>query len=66
MKDLKSINLYGKMAIPDFGTVRDPIDAGIDGHPMDPQQKGRYFDMIKVACLDFHQNKIDYKKRSFS
>ena len=54
------------MAIPDFGTVRDPIDAGIDGQPMDSQQKGRYFDMIKVACLDFHQNKIDYKKRSFS
>ena len=54
VKDLKSINLYGKMAIPDIGTVRDPIDAGIDGYPMDPQQKGRYFDMIKVACLDFH------------
>ena len=57
VKDLKSINLYGKMAIPDMCSVRDPIDIGIDGHAIEPQQKSRYLDMVKVACLDFKQSK---------
>ena len=66
VKDLKSINLYGKMAIPDMCSVRDPIDTGIDGHAIEPQQKSRYLDMVKVACLDFKQSNIKYKHRSFS
>ena len=49
------------MAIPDIGHIREPIDIGLDGHSMDPHQKSRYIDMVKVACLKFHQNNIKYK-----
>ena len=65
IKDLKSINLYGSMPIHDMIKNKAQLDHGLDGKSMDPQQRGRYMDMVKIACLNFHQSKVPYKEKRY-
>ena len=60
IKDLNSINLFGKMPIKGMieQSARSQLDTGIAGNYMDPIQLSRYMNMIKVACLDFKQSNV--------